>query len=330
MSAPHLVPFVLSSRTGWLALLGPGEAAVYDVDSEGRPEVRVATNTGVPPAKVEPGICTRFDGASCIAWAREGGCPHVPESRWLRRQPGEGEWVSAGRSETDDLPPEDPRERAHVESVVIPLMEALAERWTEAQETVAEIVAETGPIENAEDRRNALRLLESIEERGKAAALRRSTAAFDGPTPETRTALLELFQNDAGELSWYREEMTAAEVRKALETEIGLAADGIGEALSCETGDDLMSALSWVRNLVAVLATLGGDGAEAWRNAALSLKAANMVRVGWRSTEERLSADEASVPRAVLRASMNGEVWAGTPEEVAILAAYLRNAGVRP
>ena len=38
--------------------------------------------------------CTRFDGASCIAWAREGACPHVPKEEWLGRTPRDGEWTS--------------------------------------------------------------------------------------------------------------------------------------------------------------------------------------------------------------------------------------------
>lgn len=42
----------------------------------------------------EPGHCRAYRGASCIAWAREGACPHVPEAQWLRRSPEAGEWTS--------------------------------------------------------------------------------------------------------------------------------------------------------------------------------------------------------------------------------------------
>lgn len=48
----------------------------------------------LPFGPPELGHCRAYRGASCIAWAREGACPHVVEAQWLRRQPEAGEWTS--------------------------------------------------------------------------------------------------------------------------------------------------------------------------------------------------------------------------------------------
>lgn len=183
-------------------------------------------------------------------------------------------------------------------------------------------------------RARAIVLLEGIKDRDDSAARERSTPALGSPTSATRAALLELFQGEDGEIGWYTDGMTASQVREALAAhEIPLAAGGVGDALENETGDDLLSALSWVRGVVAVLASFDGDGAagaDGWRIALHALQAAQDVRValdggpGVRTVES-----EAGVARRVLERSARGEPMGLSAEEVQIVASYLRNAGVR-
>lgn len=179
-----------------------------------------------------------------------------------------------------------------------------------------------------------------------------------------------------GVLAWLQD---GSDVEAALCREVALATDGLREAVADDREpwtpgepDDVLSAVSWVREVVAVHEQLAvafdeqdgppvafpprpgldddmrhhehptpswyrGDGsADGWRRVRQALQAAQDVRAAHDAADARAKAsrprtveDEGDIVRRVLERAAAGESLGLSAEEVGVVAAYLRNVGVR-